>query len=126
MNITDYNADLWHVNRKIIIEKALLKALSCLKILREYRQFVNSQTRARNSVSNFPQGRDVMAVSPTGFLKSMIFSVFHCLHLPDKNCHLQEGLKNGFCLFDKKFSQKMVFLVCLSRIDIKSLLSTLF
>ena len=62
-----------------IIEKALSKALLRLKILCEYRKIVNCQTRARNSRSNFPQRKDVMAVSATGFRKSMTFPVFHSL-----------------------------------------------
>ena len=33
------------------------------------------------TVNNFPHGRDVMAVSPIGFHKSTIFTVFHCLRL---------------------------------------------
>ena len=42
------------------------------------------------AVNNLPHGRDVIAVFPTGFGQSMIFTVFHCLRLPDKNCCLQE------------------------------------
>ena len=39
-------------------------------------------------VSIFPQGREVIADSPTGFRKSMIFPVFHCFRSPDKNCEV--------------------------------------
>ena len=45
---TAYNTDLWQVNIKIIIEKALSKVLSLLNTLRKYHEIVNCQTQVRN------------------------------------------------------------------------------
>lgn len=48
---------------------------------------VYRETRARNwAVTNLPHGRDVMAVFPIDFCKSMMFTVFHCSRSPDKIC----------------------------------------
>ena len=56
-------------------EKALSKALSRLNILREDREIVLIPEQ-ETAVSESLHGRDVMAVLPTGFRKSMIFTVF--------------------------------------------------
>ena len=56
-------------------EKALSKALSRLNILREDREIV-LKPEQETAVSESLHGRDVMAVLPTGFGKSMIFTVF--------------------------------------------------
>ena len=54
-----------------IFQNGLSKALLRLKILLEYREVVNCQTRAKKAVSNYPQGWDVFAVSPTGVRKTL-------------------------------------------------------
>ena len=56
-------------------EEALSKALSRLNILREDREIV-LKPEQETAVSELLRGRDVMAVLPTGFGKSMIFTVF--------------------------------------------------
>ena len=55
-------------------EKALSKALSRLNILCEDREIV-LKPEEETAVSELLHGRDVMAVLPTGFGKSMIFTV---------------------------------------------------
>ena len=64
---------LVRTNKKMA-EKALSKALSRLNILREDREIV-LKPEQETAVSEL-HGRDVMAVLPTGFGKSMIFTVF--------------------------------------------------
>ena len=56
-------------------EKALSKALSRLNILREERKIV-LKPEQETAVSELLHGRDVMAILPTSFGKSMIFTVF--------------------------------------------------
>ena len=56
-------------------EKALSKALWRLNILREDREIV-LKPEQETAVSESLRGRDVMVVLPTGFGKSMIFTVF--------------------------------------------------
>ena len=79
-----------------MIEIALSKASSSLKILCEYREIVNYQTKQETAVSNYPQGRNVMAVSPTGFRKSMIFPCFTVCTQQTKMVIVINLLKSNF------------------------------
>ena len=69
------NTDIWRVLTRNGIESSLSKALSRLNILREDREIV-LKPEQETAVSELVHGRDVMAVLPTGFGKSMIFTVF--------------------------------------------------
>jgi len=66
--------DLLGRNKKMV-EKALSEALSCLNILCEDREIVLIPEQ-ETAVSALLHGRDVMAILPTGFGKSMIFTMF--------------------------------------------------
>ena len=55
-------------------EKALLKTLLRLNILREDREIV-LKAEQETAVSELLQGRDAMAILPTGFGKSMILTL---------------------------------------------------
>jgi len=56
-------------------EEALSNALSRLNILRDDRKIVLKEEQEM-AVNHLLNGRDVMAILPTGFGKSMIFTVF--------------------------------------------------
>ena len=57
-------------------EKALSKALSRLNVLREDHEIVLIPEQETAVSESLHGRRDVMAVSPTGFRKSTIFTVF--------------------------------------------------
>ena len=56
-------------------EEALSNALSRLNIVRDDRKIVLKEEQEM-AVNHLLNGRDVMAILPTGFGKSMIFTVF--------------------------------------------------
>ena len=58
-----------------IVEEALAKALSTLNIHREGKE-IASKEEQETAIIGLLCGKDVMAVLPTGFGKSMIFTVF--------------------------------------------------
>jgi len=69
-----------------LIEKALSEAFSRLNILRDsLSKLLTAKHEQETAENNLLHRRDVMAVFPTGFGKSMIFTVFHCSRSPDKN-----------------------------------------
>ena len=55
-------------------EEALLKALSNLNIQQQNREIVLRQQET--AINNLLDGRDMMAILPTGYEKSMIFTVY--------------------------------------------------
>ena len=61
-------------------EEALVKALSTLNIRREGKEIVSKQEQ-ETAIIGLLCGKDVMAVLPTGFGKSMIFTVFTLTHV---------------------------------------------
>ena len=66
---------LARIKKKWQRKLSISKSLSHLNILREDREII-VKPEQETAVSELVHGRDVMAVLPTGFGKSMIFTVF--------------------------------------------------
>ena len=94
-NNTDYNADLWHVNRKLL-----------LNIVCEYHDKVNCQTRARNSRKEFPlwercEGRFPNRHSQRNdFYHVLLFALTRCSFPPNRKTELPSYAGYEVCGFE--------------------------
>ena len=75
---------------RLMMRKRCRKRYCAWKFFSNITKLLTAKDEQERTVSNFPKEKDVMAVFPTGFRKSMIFPVFHCLRSRDKNCRLRE------------------------------------
>lgn len=82
----DYKVDLWWVNITESNSESVVES-----VIVNIAKLLTAKYEQETAVNNLPPGKDVMAVYPTGFGKSLSFKiVFHCLLSPDKNCRPRE------------------------------------